>query len=462
MTDESIKILISRYLDGQLDETEKAEAEKLIAELPEYAEYYHRLKELENQIDSFDPGGDDEFWSNQKDSVLNKISEAEKEKVVDIRPEKSRGMMYKLAAVAASIALVAFISIYESQEESSIKGPFDKPETAMLKKDTTRPVLMSLRPEVKTETSEIADEDASPVVPSPGETATGDDVREKQDDKVAAYMAMRKPDDGAAARLKADKKKGETEAKEEVDAVNETEMKRIVVEADRDVYSSYAPSTEVFLSREMKDVEESAVQPDVDAISESEQNRIELHAAGEGVDAARRLSKDQLRISKEVIQSVGLVGSLSTESANAGQQIEPDKGQSDSYAPGYSNAESLDGEMIALTADMPDSVRGSAADSARAVHWRGVIDSLDIDYSEVLTPHYRMAAAKARNEMPEDEIRNIVMTYARAYFQVGAYSHSADSGAVYSEKLKNLLPLTDPSYRSPIENYIEKLETLYK
>ena len=73
MSDENIKILISQYIDGQLDEAQSAEVEKLIAENPEYAEYYRQLKALESRVDSFDIGGDDAYWESQKDAVLDKI-----------------------------------------------------------------------------------------------------------------------------------------------------------------------------------------------------------------------------------------------------------------------------------------------------------------------------------------------------------------------------------------------------
>jgi len=129
MTDDQIRQLISRYLDDQLDESQRREVEKLIAESEEYAEYYRQLQALAGQVDEFEIGGSDAYWEEQKEAVLDRIERAEEKKITRL----SSGPMpalYKWLAVAASIVLVALISVNESQNIPWIKGMFEHKEIA--------------------------------------------------------------------------------------------------------------------------------------------------------------------------------------------------------------------------------------------------------------------------------------------------------------------------------------------
>jgi len=160
MNCEKIKELLSRYIDDQLDPEERAVVEEHLKSCPDCAAYYERLLSLGRMADDFDIDGGESYWEKQKDAVVEKIEKLEAEKIVPVGKKSYRGLVYKLAAVAATIALIAYVSIDISNQieapqavqraiqpdESLMAVPQDKSE-AGTEKDG-EPVKMAMpRPE---------------------------------------------------------------------------------------------------------------------------------------------------------------------------------------------------------------------------------------------------------------------------------------------------------------------------
>jgi hypothetical protein len=68
---------------------------------------------LEASVEKLQPGGDEEYWLRQKEAILNTIGEVEASTVVQLPQKKRTGLLIKLAAIAASVTLVTYISIHE-------------------------------------------------------------------------------------------------------------------------------------------------------------------------------------------------------------------------------------------------------------------------------------------------------------------------------------------------------------
>ncbi len=139
--------MLERQIDGQLSESEQSIVSEHFKSCPDCRLFYSRLLKLQQVSQDFLPDGDENFWLSQKDKIIDRINRLEEEKVVPVRRERKSGYLFKLSAVAASIALIAFISIYEYKETHQGKEIF--PATgAPAKVDKETPPLQSPQPEV--------------------------------------------------------------------------------------------------------------------------------------------------------------------------------------------------------------------------------------------------------------------------------------------------------------------------
>ena len=149
---DKVKKLLSRFIDDQLGAEDRAAVEKHLESCPDCTAYYEQLLALGRMADDFDLGGDESYWEEQKDAVLDRIEKLESDKVVPVTKRSYRGLIYKVAAVAASIALIAYVSIYELKETGPGSVSFKSEKTIEYR---------SVEPTVKT--PPVVDADADTV-----------------------------------------------------------------------------------------------------------------------------------------------------------------------------------------------------------------------------------------------------------------------------------------------------------
>lgn len=147
---EKIKELLSRYIDDQLEKDDRALVEEHLKSCAQCTEHYEKLLALGRMVDDFDVEGDESYWMEQKDAVLDQIEKLGDEKIVPVR-RNYRSLVYKLAAVAASVALLAFISIHELEKVHPNSGIFKKEQSSEMPR--TAPVMYSPQPVGKMDTA---------------------------------------------------------------------------------------------------------------------------------------------------------------------------------------------------------------------------------------------------------------------------------------------------------------------
>ena len=128
MLDDESKQLISRYVDGRLDQTERGKVTRLLESSSEARDFHEGLVKLGKMTAGFQLQGDDDYWERQKKAVLDKIKESEAAGITPARRRLLSSPWFKLAAVAASVALVVSISIFESLQVDSMRPLFEKSE----------------------------------------------------------------------------------------------------------------------------------------------------------------------------------------------------------------------------------------------------------------------------------------------------------------------------------------------
>jgi hypothetical protein len=115
MNCDKIKALLGRYIDGRLGRNDITEIEHHLMECSSCTAHYEKLLGLEKIANDFLLGGDESFWEQQKDKIMARIERTEKAKVVMV-PRRRWATAYRLTALAASIAIIAFISVREYQQ----------------------------------------------------------------------------------------------------------------------------------------------------------------------------------------------------------------------------------------------------------------------------------------------------------------------------------------------------------
>jgi hypothetical protein len=163
MNCDKIKPLLSRSIDGLLNPNEQVSVAAHLKSCPECTAYYKKLLKLHQAAQDFAPSGDPAYWTVQKDKIIDRINQQEKAKIVPVTPKKSYGYIFKWTAVAASVALVAFISIHEYRAAHPETEIFKPKSTPVLGNMQNQPVKGETVDSSKSTGTEISKPRMSPV-----------------------------------------------------------------------------------------------------------------------------------------------------------------------------------------------------------------------------------------------------------------------------------------------------------
>jgi len=211
MDKSEIRHRLGRFLDGELPEEERRQTAELIRQNPDWQTEYNTLLTIRDMADRLELEADVSFWEKNRDEILDRIKEREKPEAEIVKTEKSnrRGMVIKLLAVAASIAIIAFVSIYEFETispEKSLTSP------QMRIDDRAVPVPETISKEEREQMEQLAEPeviDSSYIMG--GETGAVSEIVDMTDkDAVSINLAggpeFRRPDRNEAAIQEFDKK----------------------------------------------------------------------------------------------------------------------------------------------------------------------------------------------------------------------------------------------------------------
>jgi len=104
---------ISAYYDGQLPPQEREVVEQHLGECRECRNLLANLEKLDRLVEQHSQLGSGEYWEQSAKKIEQKLDFTQEVKAIDVTPSRWKGLAGKLAAVAASIAILAFIALYE-------------------------------------------------------------------------------------------------------------------------------------------------------------------------------------------------------------------------------------------------------------------------------------------------------------------------------------------------------------
>ncbi len=117
---------ISAYFDNELSPQEREVIEQHLAQCQECRNLLAELKRLDRTVEKHSQLGGEEYWEQSAQRIEQRLGFTEGTKVTDITPSRWKGLVPKLAAVAASIAVLGFIVLYEGDISKEVSPPIPK------------------------------------------------------------------------------------------------------------------------------------------------------------------------------------------------------------------------------------------------------------------------------------------------------------------------------------------------
>ncbi len=114
---------ISAYFDNELPPQEREVVEQHIRECAECRNLLAELQKLDRLVEQRSQLGGEEYWEQSAQKIEQRLGFTGETKVTDITPSRWMGLAPKLVAVAASIAILAFIALYEGDISREVYAP---------------------------------------------------------------------------------------------------------------------------------------------------------------------------------------------------------------------------------------------------------------------------------------------------------------------------------------------------
>jgi hypothetical protein len=425
---EKIRPLLSRFIDDQLDEAQRAEIEKHLAACKDCSEYYENLLGLQKAAEGIEMGGDDAYWMGQKNAVMERIEEAEAARVTPVRPKPRFTNAQKLVAVAASILLISLVSIFESQDYRPSWGLFKR------KAAPSR----TIQPEVEEPSRFYATMEADTARQKKDVVAADRERREIPEEKVPQEKPVAEREKGAPSP-------DEFEPAVEVEDVGAKKHEPV-------------PTEEITPEEEEPPEAETVVSPR----PEKSEKATEVKPRGVEADELQRVPE------KVVVKEETMDLTPGPESPEVSRLVQKSAGLDKTAATG--TAAEAEGVMgLTAFADkkavmFDNELFGDFTEEQKSeyIEWRRKVDILQSKYGFLTSVHGEEIYAKARQPLPEDSLQIVIMEMAVASYRLGKITPIEDELRAMLENLRSLSVRADSSGTAEIQRYIGDLELLLK
>lgn len=433
--------LISRYIDDQLSEAERERVEKHLRSCRDCSEYYSHLQELQKAADDLEIGGDENYWTRQKDSIIERISEIESTGITPVPSRYSRSAFYKLAAVAAAIALVAYVSIFESKYIKPIQSIFEKKKTA----------FQSISP----------DTSSKPPFAKPDGEST---VRERGPEALSGLEETEEPEMPGKAIIEhvAEGLYEEIPAKKKVVAEPLTPLS--VKKEDKGGIGVPQPVVKQIIEAEARADEEIAETGQPEQVE-----KVEGYDKMVGIPKSKTGAVDQ----QGAIAPEGEFADVKAAKISIRDEFHTASAEPYSYKRSLMANEDKDitlkfdagkKSFIANRAELDPIIFAELTPEERRAYdeWHKKVDSLQARYGHLLSPHGIEMAAKRRDSIPTDSLNLAIMEMAEAFYNLGRLTPIKEERGIMLANLRRLSKEADSTSGRKIDSLISEFETIIK
>ena len=411
MNCENIKEKLSLYIDNLLDPDEADKIREHIESCDSCRAYYNHLLKLSEMVDDFVISDNEEYWESQRDKVMDKIEQAESDKITEVKLIRKRSRLYRYLAVAASLVLVGFVSIYETQEYNPLKGLFDDSDM-----ETTEQLL-----------KKASVEDISVQGGRAGETSVevGQPIKVAEDIKLSKDLS--RPvviEPVSVSKKRTDKSQTVSESKEITNMLEHPESEPVVtepvsMESGLDLGEPIESSNYGELQMATQTGRVSNLPAEVEPLS--------FKAPESEVGKDKVLSQEEIQ--KKAVESLKKRG---LDEEEAVMSFESDEGKD----------------------FMPEPQKEKDTTITEVNIYKIRLDSLEEKYEGIYSPHYQESSAKSRVGIHPDSLDTVILELAETCFQVGILSIDEKEREDMIEKLRRLSINGSPEIIEKIQRYI--------
>jgi len=401
---------ISAYVDNELSPQEREIIQQHISECQECRNLLAELEKLDRFVQQRSQFAGEEYWERSAQKIEQRLGFAGETKVTDITPSRWKGLVPKLAAVAASIAVLGFIALYERDISKQVSPPAMKStEAPQVDLDIKRP------PAIEKDFPEIS---------APGEM-------EAEETPVSVEKPAKKRE-----QVKLGTEKAAVSVKP--DAITPTDERKaelLQTVADK----AEIPPVQERVNEMPRKVEDVVAGQSAQVTGTLGTGKLDYYSKGtETVSVAR---KDELVISAEEL-------SHPTEPKVSKESRESFKLEAPVVVSMAKTVSAVDNDLVLPEEWLQDS---------SLEQWRHRRDSLQTLYAELTSPHRVLSEAKSRQREGRPSIEEVEGQLLYSYYQIAGFTQDEKERAAAVSYLTGYAQKVESRYKDLALNYLEEL-----
>ena len=401
---------ISAYVDKELSPQEREIIQQHISECQECRNLLAELEKLDRFVQQRSQLAGEEYWEQSAQKIEQRLGFTGETKVTDITPSRWKGLVPKLAAVAASIAVLGFIALYERDISKQISPPAMKAtEAPQVDFDIKRP------PTADKGFSEMS---------APGEMEAEE-----------TPVSVEKPA----------KKRGEVELGAEKAAVS--------------VKPAAITPTDERKAELLQTVADKAEIPPVQETVNEMPRKVEGVVAGQSAQVTGTLGTGKLDYYSKGTETVSVARKdelvISAEELSHPTKPEVSKESRESFKLEAPVAVSMAKTVSVVDSDLvlpEDWLRDSGLEQ-----WRHRRDSLQTLYAELTSPHRALSEAKSRQREGRLSIEEVEGQLLYSYYQIAKLTQDESERAAAVSYLTDYAQKDESRWKNLALRYLEEL-----
>jgi len=401
---------ISAYVDNELSPQEREIVQQHISECQECRNLLAELEKLDRFVQQRSQLAGEEYWERSAQKIEQRLGFTGETKVTDITPSRWKGLVPKLAAVAASIAVLGFIALYERDILKEVSPPgmkttespqmeLDKKPPPTTERDSSE---LSARGEVEAEVAPVSVEEPA----------------KKRDE---AKLGVKK----AAVSIKPD-------------AITPTDERKA------ELLQTVADKVEI---------------PPVQETVNEMPRKVESVAAGQSAQVTGTLGTGKLDYYSKGTETVSVVREdelvISADELSPPAKPEVSKESRESFKLQAPVAVSMAKAVSAVDSDLvlpEDWLQDSSLEL-----WRHRQDSLQTLYAELTSPHRALSEAKSRQREGRPLIEEVEGQLLYSYYQIATLTQDETEWVVAIGFLKEYAQKAESRWKDLALSYLEEL-----
>jgi hypothetical protein len=370
------------------------------------------LRQLEEVVEKKSQLAGEDYWQQAAHRIEQRLGFTEKAKVTVITPSRWKSLVPKLAAVAASVAVLGFIALYQRELSKNVGG--QAPQTP--------PPAEAVYPH-----------DTAYLLNKPLQALSEETLSQKYDAKIISKQTAQKlqkpeqPSEMAVSGQPVEKSNViQQGAKQPIKKTAEPTASGVAQEEETKVEPSPLPGTIVLAKRE--------------PLQRVTCSNDSLHVAAKPVTTIQ----DLLERPETVAQAA--------EAQPAAEFAEKPKIQAENAASGEVTP------VVVQAPVLPD----DWLEPASLERWRQRRDSLQTLYAELISPHRLMSQAKARGDTTLPAFDQVEQLLLHSQYQVARLTQDENERAIALSFLSAYVQKSEAPFKDEAEKYLEELQKQQK